>query len=387
MTSVNAATKLATAANNGVNVEHLIAAREALTATPAAAEFKWRAACDWKNGTHSHSTVEGFYGLGAEQHRKTTFKFDADHPEVFASEDKGATPVEYVLVGLASCLTAGVAAIAQHRNIQLRSVEATIEGNMDLQGILGIDSDVRNGFDGIKVRLQDRCRRQARRHRSAGGAIAEALGGLRHRHQSDQCHGRGALRPRGRSAQPEGSSPIRTVTTVVIGAGHAGLAMSRCLAERSIDHVVLERGEVANTWRTERWDSLRLLTPNWQSRLPGFGYSGDDPDGYRTVPEVIRFIDDYAKAISAPVETHTTVTSVRSDRRGLSGAHGPRRLAMPRRRACVRRVQHPRRSGLREPRAAIDHQPHRPAVPQSRPARRRRRAGGRRVGKRHADRP
>jgi putative flavoprotein involved in K+ transport len=88
--------------------------------------------------------------------------------------------------------------------------------------------------------------------------------------------------------------------------------MSRWLANRSIDHVVLERGEVAHTWRTERWDSLRLLTPNWQSRLPGFGYTGDDPDGYRTVPEVIEFIEDYAKVISAPLETHTTVTSVRS---------------------------------------------------------------------------
>ena len=86
--------------------------------------------------------------------------------------------------------------------------------------------------------------------------------------------------------------------------------MSRCLAERGIDHVVLERGEVANSWKTERWDSLRLLTPNWQSRLPGFGYRGDDPDGYRTMPETIRFLDDYAKAISAPVETHTTVTSI-----------------------------------------------------------------------------
>jgi uncharacterized OsmC-like protein len=140
--------------NNGVNVDALIAAREALTATPAAAQFKWRADCEWKNGTHSHSTVESFFGLGEEQHRKKTFKFDADHPEVFASEDKGATPVEYVLVGLASCLTAGVAAIAQHRNIQLRSVMATIEGDMDLQGILGIDSDVRNGFGTIKVRYK-----------------------------------------------------------------------------------------------------------------------------------------------------------------------------------------------------------------------------------------
>jgi putative flavoprotein involved in K+ transport len=101
------------------------------------------------------------------------------------------------------------------------------------------------------------------------------------------------------------------ITTVVIGAGHAGLAMSWCLAKRSIDHVVLERGEVANSWRTERWDSLRLLTPNWQSRLPGFSYQGDDDDGFRTMPETIDFIAGYATAISAPVQTHTNVTSVR----------------------------------------------------------------------------
>lgn len=94
------------------------------------------------------------------------------------------------------------------------------------------------------------------------------------------------------------------------------MAVSRCLTDRSIDHVVLERGEVAHTWRTERWDSLRLLTPNWQSRLPGFGYSGDDPDGYRTIPEVIEFLCDYAKTISAPVRTHTTVMSVRRTEAG-----------------------------------------------------------------------
>ena len=116
--------------------------------------------------------------------------------------------------------------------------------------------------------------------------------------------------------------------------------MSRCLAERSIDHVVLERGEVAHSWRTERWDSLRLLTPNWQSRLPGFRYDGDDPDGYRTMPEVIDFIAAYAKAISAPVRTHTTVTSVRSDGDGIPRAHRPRRLAVPDRRAGVGRLQH-----------------------------------------------
>ncbi len=109
-----------------------------------------------------------------------------------------------------------------------------------------------------------------------------------------------------------GGRPSRagTVDVVVVGAGHAGLAMSRCLAERSIDHVVLERGEVANSWRHERWDSLRLLTPNWQCRLPGHGYAGEDPDGFMTMPEVVDFIDSYARAIAAPVRTGTRVTSV-----------------------------------------------------------------------------
>jgi len=140
-----------TTANNGVNVEALLGAREALTEAPEAARFRWKATCTWMNGTHSRSTVEEFFGLGENQKHKTEFSFDADHPEIFAAEDNGVTPVEYVLVGLGSCLTAGIAAVAQNRNIQLRSVSATIEGTMDLQGILGIDSDVRNGFDGIKV--------------------------------------------------------------------------------------------------------------------------------------------------------------------------------------------------------------------------------------------
>jgi putative flavoprotein involved in K+ transport len=102
----------------------------------------------------------------------------------------------------------------------------------------------------------------------------------------------------------------------VIGGGHAGLAVSHFLSQRSIDHVVIERGEVANTWRNERWDSLRLLTPNWQSRLPGVEYDGEDPDGFMTMPEVIAFIDGYAKHIEAPVRTHTTVTSVRPHQAG-----------------------------------------------------------------------
>ncbi|HAA72747.1 MAG TPA: osmotically inducible protein C, partial [Planctomycetaceae bacterium] len=99
-----------------------------LTEAPEAAQFKWRAKCDWVRGTHSRTSVEGFFGLGEEQNHKSEHTFDADHPEVFSSEDHGATPVEIVLAGLASCLTAGVAAVAQHREIQLRSVSATLEG-------------------------------------------------------------------------------------------------------------------------------------------------------------------------------------------------------------------------------------------------------------------
>ena len=140
--------------DNGVNVNALLGAREALTATPEAAQFKWRATSEWVHGTHNRATVDGFFGLGAEQKHRQAFQYDTDHPEIFAAPDKAATPVEYVLVGLAGCLTAGIAAVAQNRNIQLKSVKATLEAPMDLQGILGIDDNVRNGFDGIKVHYE-----------------------------------------------------------------------------------------------------------------------------------------------------------------------------------------------------------------------------------------
>lgn len=137
--------------DNGVNVEALLGAREALEAMPEAGQFKWRAACEWIRGTHTRSTVEGFFGLGEEQARSGAHTIDADHPEQFAATDQGATPVELVLTGLASCLTAGVASVAQHRGIQLHSVKATVEGDMDLAGIMGVDDEVRNGFSGIRV--------------------------------------------------------------------------------------------------------------------------------------------------------------------------------------------------------------------------------------------
>lgn len=137
--------------DNGVNVDALLGARAHLTDAPEAAQFRWRATCEWVNGTHSRSTVSGFHGLGQEHTHRQDYTIDADHPEVFASEDNAATPPEIVLAALASCLTGGIATVATRRGVQLRSVTATIEGGMDLQGILGIDSDVRNGFDGITV--------------------------------------------------------------------------------------------------------------------------------------------------------------------------------------------------------------------------------------------
>ncbi len=139
--------------DNGVNVEALLGAREALSDAPSAAQFTWKATCTWQHGTHSRSTVDGFTGLGIDHRHTSSYTFDVDHPECFASEDKGATPTEYLLVGLAGCLTAAVASVAQHRGIQLRSVTATVEGEMNVLGILGGDPDVRNGFDRITARF------------------------------------------------------------------------------------------------------------------------------------------------------------------------------------------------------------------------------------------
>ena len=144
-------TSTATPVDNGVNVEFLTSARDALAEQPEGAQFAWRVTNTWIRGTHSRSSVHGYFGLGQEQQHRNEFVVEGDHPELFSAEDNGATPVELLLVSLASCLTAGVAAVAQNRGIQLRSVSATLQGDMDIRGILGADPDVRNGFSGIKV--------------------------------------------------------------------------------------------------------------------------------------------------------------------------------------------------------------------------------------------
>jgi uncharacterized OsmC-like protein len=138
-------------ADNGVNVEALLGAREAMTETREAAAFKWRARNEWVNGVHSRTTIEDFFGAGEEQNHVKAFTYDADHPELFAAADNAPSPVEFVLHALAACLTAGVASVAQNRGVQLTSVTSVLEGDMDLAGILGIDRATRNGYSQIRV--------------------------------------------------------------------------------------------------------------------------------------------------------------------------------------------------------------------------------------------
>ncbi|WP_092066857.1 OsmC family protein [Poseidonocella pacifica] len=140
--------------DNGVNTEALIGARGAFAEMPAAAAFTFRSQCDWIEGTYTSNVINGYFGLGQEYTRKQSFAVEADHPEVFAAHDRAATPTEIVLAALASCLTGGVAAIAQHRGIQLRSVRATVEGDVDVRGILGMDAEIRNGFSAIRVSFE-----------------------------------------------------------------------------------------------------------------------------------------------------------------------------------------------------------------------------------------
>jgi len=137
--------------DNGVNVEALHGAREALTAAPPAGQFTFTATNEWVAGTHSRTTVHEFFGLGEAQRHRQPYQVETDHPEIFAAADNGPTPPEMMLIGLAGCLTAGVASVAQNRGIQLRSVKATVNGDLDVAGILSIDPDVRNGYRGITV--------------------------------------------------------------------------------------------------------------------------------------------------------------------------------------------------------------------------------------------
>ncbi len=140
---------------NGVNVEALLGAREAFKGGTSLTEFQWRARNEWIDGTHSRTVIDDFSGAGGPQsHKAPPQVHDADHPELFAATDNGATPAEFVLHAIASCLTGGVAAVAANRGVKLNSVSSSIEGDMDLQGILGMDPDVRNGYSTIRVNFE-----------------------------------------------------------------------------------------------------------------------------------------------------------------------------------------------------------------------------------------
>lgn len=141
----------ANGAKNGVNTDALIGARSAFEQMPEAAAFTFRSTCDWQDGTYSSNAINGYFGLGQNHERKQTYRIDSDHPEVFGAADRAPTPPEIVLAALASCVTGSIASIAQHRGIQLRKVRATVEGDLDVRGILGMDLDVRNGFSDIRV--------------------------------------------------------------------------------------------------------------------------------------------------------------------------------------------------------------------------------------------
>jgi len=139
---------------NGVNVEALLGAREAFKGDTSLTKFVWRARNEWVDGTHSRTVIDDFYGVGGDQAHNSPQVHDADHPALFAAEDNSSTPVEFVLHALASCLTGGVAAVAANRGVKLNSVASVIEGDMDIQGILGMDRDVRNGYSAVRISFE-----------------------------------------------------------------------------------------------------------------------------------------------------------------------------------------------------------------------------------------
>jgi uncharacterized OsmC-like protein len=136
---------------NGVDTAALFATLDAVKASPQIAKFTFRATNRWVSGTHNRSTIHGFYGAMQDMTHQQAFTFDADHPAVLVGADNGPTPVEYVLHALAACLTSGLANIAAARGVNLTEVSSTVEGDIDLLGILGLSDEVRNGFEGIKV--------------------------------------------------------------------------------------------------------------------------------------------------------------------------------------------------------------------------------------------
>jgi uncharacterized OsmC-like protein len=153
MTTTDSPAQVQDPIRNGVDTAALFATLDAVKQAPQAARFQFRAHNQWQSGTHNRSRIADFFGVGEERTHERTFTFDADHPAVLVGQDHGPTPVEFVLHALAACLTAGLANIAAARNITLTEVRSTVTGDIDLNGILGLDPDVRNGYQQLTVRF------------------------------------------------------------------------------------------------------------------------------------------------------------------------------------------------------------------------------------------
>lgn len=151
MSATPVATRAPREPRNGVDTPTLLATINAVREAPALAKFQFRASCRWVNGTYSESQVESFTGAGGDHQHQTVFRYGADHPAVLVGQDRGPTPIEFLLHGLAACITAGIGNIAAARGVTLTSVESQVEGDIDLRGILGLSDEVRNGYERIRI--------------------------------------------------------------------------------------------------------------------------------------------------------------------------------------------------------------------------------------------
>ena len=360
--------------DNGVNVQALLDAREALTPAPEAAEFQWRASCTWRHGTHSHSTVEGLrrprrraappHGLRVRRRppRVLRLRGQRRHARRVRARRPGRVPHRRRRRRRAAPRDPAALGHRDHRGRHERAGHPRLPTPMSATA----SSRSRSATTSTPTPPARTSRPSWRSRRSAPPSTTSS-----------------PTRPTSPSRSSEPTPDMRHDRPSIIGAGHAGLAMSRRLTERSIDHVVLERGEVANSWRTERWPSLRLLTPNWQTRLPGHGYEGADPDGFMPVADVVDLHHGLRRARRrAGPRRHDRALGAGRRRRLPDRQRRTRSVARRRRGARHRGVQPARRaSGGRGP-SAVDHHAHPDDLPRSRPATRRRGAGRGSVGDR-----
>ena len=307
---------------NGVDTPALFATINAVGAQPELAKFQFRAKSHGLSGTHSQSTMHGFFGAGAEHTHVAPYTAEGDHPAVLTGADAAPTPVEWVLHALASCLTAGIGTIAAARGSNSTGSSWTVEGDIDLRGVLGLSGEVRNGYQDIKVSFEidgdaspEQLQKIVMQSKARSAVYDIVTNGVRcrspsRRRRSPSPRGCPALTGRPRSTLSEGHDIMHTTDVIIIGGGEAGLAMSRSLALGGVDHVVLERGRIGERWHSERWRSLNLLTTNAMSVLPGLPDDGNDPDAFMPAGAFAAYLKLYALSMGSPVVSGVEVTEV-----------------------------------------------------------------------------